>query len=127
MSIPIGKGKRFSTGNRFADYALGNWQLNSIFTWRNGQDYTVTDSADIANIGDDDYERANQVGNPNHSNKTKTEWFNTAAFAIPAQYTYGNGGRNTAASSEVDQSRHICHSLVPNQRTVPFRIPCGIL
>jgi hypothetical protein len=93
--LPIGKGKSFSTGNRFADYALGNWQINSIFTWRNGQDYTVTDSADIANIGNTGYERANQVGNPNLSNKTKTEWFNTAAFAIPAQYTYGNGGRNT--------------------------------
>ena len=93
--LPIGKGKSFSTGNRFADYALGNWQLNSIFTFRNGQPYTVTDSADIANIGNTGYERANQVGNPNLSNKTKAEWFNTAAFAIPAQYTYGNGGRNT--------------------------------
>jgi hypothetical protein len=93
--LPIGKGKTFSTGNRFADYALGNWQINSIFTWRNGQPYTVTDSADIANIGNTSYERGNQVGNPNLSNKTKAEWFNTAAWAIPAQYTYGNGGRNT--------------------------------
>jgi hypothetical protein len=93
--LPIGKGKSFSTGNRFADYALGNWQINSIFTWRNGQPYTVTDSADIANIGNTGYERGNQVGNPNLSHKTKAEWFNTAAWAIPAQYTYGNGGRNT--------------------------------
>ena len=35
------------------------------------------------------------MGNPNLSNKTKAEWFNTAAYAIPAQYTYGDGGRNT--------------------------------
>jgi hypothetical protein len=55
----------------------------------------VIDGADIANIGNTGYERANQVGNPNLSNKTKAEWFNTAAWAIPAQYTYGNGGRNT--------------------------------
>jgi Carboxypeptidase regulatory-like domain len=93
--LPIGTGKRFSTGNRFSDYVLGNWQLNSIFTFRNGQPYTVTDGADIANIGNTGYERANLVGNPNLGNKTKAEWFNTAAYAIPAQYTYGDGGRNT--------------------------------
>jgi hypothetical protein len=93
--IPIGAGKRFSTGNRFGDYILGNWQVNNIFTFRNGQPFTVTDSADIANIGNTGYERANLVGNPHLGNKTKAEWFNTAAYAIPAQYTYGNGGRNT--------------------------------
>jgi outer membrane receptor protein involved in Fe transport len=93
--LPIGKGKSFSTGNRIGDYILGNWQLNSIFTWRNGQNYTVYDSADIANIGNTGYERGNLVGSPNISNKTKGEWFNTSAWAIPAQYTYGDGGRNT--------------------------------
>ncbi len=125
--LPIGKGKRFSTGNRFADYVLGNWQLNSIFTWRNGQDYTVTDSADIANIGNTGYERANQVGNPNLSNKTKTEWFNTAAFAIPAQYTYGNGGRNTLQAQRwINLDSSVIRSF-PIKRTVPFRIPCRIL
>jgi hypothetical protein len=93
--LPIGPGKSFSTGNRFADYALGNWQLNSIFTFRNGQPYTIIDGADIANIGNTGYEFANVVGNPKASNKTKSEWFNTAAYAIPAQYTYGDGGRNT--------------------------------
>jgi hypothetical protein len=93
--LPIGKGKSFSTGNSIGDYILGNWQLNSIFTFRNGQPYTIIDSADIANIGNTGYEFANVVGNPKLSNKTKSEWFNTAAYAIPAQYTYGDGGRNT--------------------------------
>src|ERR1700733_6957693 len=93
--IPIGKGKSFSTGNSVGDYILGNWQLNNIFTFRNGQPFTVTDSADIANIGNTGYEFANRVGNPTLSHKTKSEWFNTAAYAIPAQYTYGTNGRNT--------------------------------
>ncbi len=93
--LPIGAGKRFSTNNRVGDYILGNWQFNGIFTFRNGQDYTVYDSADIANIGNTGYERGNLVGNPHLSTKTKAEWFNTGAWAIPAQYTYGDGGRNT--------------------------------
>ena len=93
--LPIGKGKSFSTGSSIGDYILGNWQLNSIFTFRNGQPYTIIDSADIANIGNTGYEFANLVGNPKASTKTKQEWFNTAAYAIPQQYTYGDGGRNT--------------------------------
>jgi len=96
--IPLGPGKRFSTGNRIADYVLGNWQLNNIFTWRNGQNFTATDGADIANIGNTGYERANQVGDPHLSHKTVGEWFNTAAFAIPAQYTYGDAYRNSLQS-----------------------------
>src|SRR5579859_4466592 len=42
--IPVGRGKRFSTNNRFIDYIVGNWQINNIFTWRNGQDFTAARS-----------------------------------------------------------------------------------
>jgi hypothetical protein len=92
--IPVGPGKQFSTGNRFADYVLGNWQINNIFTARNGQNFTIIDSADIANIGNTGYERGNQVGNPwaGHVH-TVGQWFNTSAFAVPQQYTYGNAYR----------------------------------
>ena len=92
--LPVGRGKRFSTNNRLIDYVLGNWQLNNIFTWRNGQPFTATDSTDRANVGGGG-QRANQVGNPNRGSKNVNEWFNTDAFALPALYTYGNAGRNT--------------------------------
>ena len=95
--IPVGRGKKFSTGNRLADYVLGNWQLNNIFTWRNGQAFTVTDSIDQANIGGGS-QRANQVGNPHLGGKSVNEWFNTAAFVLPAKYTFGNVGRNSLQS-----------------------------
>ncbi len=93
--IPVGRGMRFSTGNKIGDYILGNWQLNNIFTARSGQNQTVVDSADVANIGNPNvYERANMVGNPfSGFTRSKSEWFNTAAFAIPAQYTFGNSYR----------------------------------
>ena len=93
--IPVGPGRRFSTSNRFGDYILGNWQLNTIFNARSGQNQTVVDSADVANIGNPNtYERANMVGKPfSGFTKSKNEWFNTAAFAIPAQYTFGNSYR----------------------------------
>jgi outer membrane receptor protein involved in Fe transport len=93
--IPVGPGRKFSTGNKIGDYILGNWQLNNIFNARSGQNQTVVDSADIANIGNPNvYERANMVGHPfSGFKRSPSEWFNTAAFAIPAQYTFGNSYR----------------------------------
>ena len=121
--LPIGAGKRFSTGNRFSDYVLGNWQINSIFTFRNGQPFTVTTGADIANIGNTGYERANLVGSPHLGNKTKAEWFNTAAYAIPAQYTYGNGGRNTLQAQRwIDVTASVIRSFpLKEQMRFEFR------
>jgi Carboxypeptidase regulatory-like domain len=94
--VPVGKGRRFSTGNRFGDYILGNWQINNIFNARNGQNQTVVDTQDIANIGNTNtYERANRIGNPFAGfHRSASEWFNTAAYAIPAKYTFGNAYRN---------------------------------
>jgi hypothetical protein len=92
--IPVGPGKQFSTGSKFLDYIVGNWQLNSIFTWRDGQDFTAQDSNDRANIGGGG-QRANQVGDPHLSHRSPAEWFNTSAFVLPPLYTFGNAGRNT--------------------------------
>jgi hypothetical protein len=93
--FPVGPGRRFSTGNKIGDYILGNWRLSNIFTARSGQNQTVVDTADIANIGNPNaYERANMVGHPfSGFTRSPSEWFNTAAFAIPAQYTFGNSYR----------------------------------
>jgi hypothetical protein len=94
--VPVGPGRRFSTGNKISDYILGNWQINNIFNARNGQNQTVVDTQDIANIGNTNtYERANRIGNPfGGFHRSASEWFNTAAYAIPAQYTFGNAYRN---------------------------------
>jgi hypothetical protein len=99
-AVPIGKGSAYSTGNRVADYALGNWQITGIATLESGQAYTVEDAGDIANTGNFNftgpgYERPNQVGNPKPSHQTPSQWINPAAFTAPAQYTYGNTSRNS--------------------------------
>ena len=66
-----------------------------------GQPYYITVDGDIANTGNTGYEHANLVGNPHLSNPTTAEWFNTAAFAIPATYTFGNEGRNILYSDSL--------------------------
>ncbi len=92
-AVPVGPGKSLSTGNRVGDYILGNWQINGIFTWRNGQPFNVSDSFDAANTGAGQ-QRPNVVGRIHNGPHTQGEWFNTSGYAAPALYTYGNSYTN---------------------------------
>jgi len=65
-------------------------------TMTTGLPFSLSVPGDIANTGNGGtYERPNLIGNPSLSNPTTQEWFNTAAYAVPAPFTYGNVGRNT--------------------------------
>lgn len=94
--IPVGKGKRFSTGNSALDYILGNWQLNDLFQAHSGVAFTPLTGSDQANTGGAlGYEHLNLVGNASLSHRSAAEWFNTAAYATPMFGTYGDAGRNS--------------------------------
>jgi hypothetical protein len=92
--VPVGTGKRFRTGNRSIDYVIGNWQINGIMTLRSGQPYSLTVNGDIANTGNTNYMRPDVVGDWHVADPGPSQWFNQAAFRAPAQYTFGNMGRN---------------------------------
>jgi hypothetical protein len=96
--LPFGEG-RFRTGSRFVNYAISHWQTNAIVTARSGQNYNLTVSGDIANTGNTGYMRPNRVGDPNIGSRSASKWFNTAAYAIPSQYTFGSEGRNSLQAS----------------------------
>jgi Carboxypeptidase regulatory-like domain len=100
-ALPFGKGKQFLSGiSRAGDTLLGGWQFNGILTLRSGQPFTVVMSSDIANVGGTTW--ANAVGDPNHGPQTISKWFNTSAFVAPAQYTFGNEGRDTVVGPPVN-------------------------
>jgi hypothetical protein len=95
-AIPVGKGKRFSTGHNVLDYVLGNWQINNLFQAHSGIAFTPITSSDRANTGQAlGYEHLDLVGDPGLSKKTAAEWFNTDAYATPALFNFGNAGRNS--------------------------------
>src|SRR5579884_2269991 len=93
--LPVGAGKKYlSNANGFVRTILGNWNVGGILTMNSGQPYRIVAGGDIANVGGGS-QRAQVVGDPNSGfARSRLEWFNTAAFALPAPYTFGNEGRN---------------------------------
>jgi hypothetical protein len=78
---------------------LGGWQFNTLFSFFSGTPFTVlsgNDSSGTAEFND----RAEVVGNPfagvppSDRAASTYYYFNPAAFALPAQGTYSNEGRN---------------------------------
>ena len=92
--LPVGTGRDFNIDNRLLNGFIGGWQVNGIFSYTSGIPYNLGISSDIANTGNSGGERLDKIGNPKLSNPTRNEWFNTAAYAVPAPYTFGSEGRN---------------------------------
>jgi outer membrane receptor protein involved in Fe transport len=91
--LPFGKARMLSSRSRLVNNVIAGWELSGIFQLTSGAPYGVYLCGDIANVGRTDcYERPNIVGNANLSKPTPQQWFNPSAFAVPAQYTYGNAG-----------------------------------
>ena len=91
--LPFGRGKRFLGGaGTLADALVGGWQAQSIVNYRSGLPFTPTVSRDVANIGVGG-QRPNQIASGEIDNRTLDEWFDTTAFVVPAEYTYGNTER----------------------------------
>jgi hypothetical protein len=104
--LPFGRGQVIGGGAPgWVNGIIGGWQLTGITTAQSGLPFTPTISSDVANTGVSG-QRPNQAGMPAII-KSPSCWFYTAAnpscaalapnatnvFTVPAQYTYGDGGR----------------------------------
>jgi len=91
---------------------LRNFENSGIITAQGGQPFTPFlgfDNSNTGNTGGAGYglDRPNVVGDWHLPDPSAQEWFNTAAFAVPPQYTFGNAGRNILIGpglSSVDES-----------------------
>ena len=95
--FPFGKGAH----DGWESVLLRGWETYGIVTLQSGRPFTVALLSEIDNsgtgrsiLGFGANDRPNLVGNPELSNPTTLQWFNTAAFAFPPQGTFGNAGRN---------------------------------
>src|SRR6185503_2489336 len=83
----------------FMEALTRNWNLSAIYQAQSGFPFTVSVFGDTANAGTllgENPIRANYTGEPVFGPGTRTadQWFNPAAFATPAAFTFGNTGRN---------------------------------
>ncbi len=99
--VPLKAGSEW-LGTRFLSAILGDWNIATIYQAQSGFPFTISVFGDTANAGtilNTNPIRANQ--NPNvpiylsADQQSGDRWFNTAAFATPAAFTFGNVGRNT--------------------------------
>jgi hypothetical protein len=94
--LPIGKGKQMLNNGGPVAYALGNWQLNGIFSAYTGTPFTVGGSAAIFNA-------VNNTQTANQLTATVTKfgnvgpgqlYYDKTAFAPVTTATWGTSGRN---------------------------------
>jgi hypothetical protein len=83
--------------NKWLNAAIAHWSLTGIVSANNGSPYVAYLSNDNENIGTTSgflNEFPDLVGNPNSiSPRTSSEWFNTAAYSIPAFGIAGHAGK----------------------------------
>src|SRR5688572_12931462 len=92
--LPFGPGKPLLKDG-VGGALLGGWQISAIVNKSSGFPRDPAAGTDIPGTGAQTY-RPNLVSgqDPNDGPQTIQQWFNTSAFALPAQGTYGNAGRN---------------------------------
>lgn len=106
IDLPFGQGKRWLQEGAL-NQILGGWSVSTITTLQCGSPFGVTvnngprdilgDNADGKNL------RPDLVGNPELPSSQKgkpatggirgIQWFDPAAFAVPARFTHGNASR----------------------------------
>ena len=96
-ALPIGKGRALDFDNRALNILAGGWDTNFIFTAQTGLPFTPTLQTSVSNAGGS---RPDRLLSGELENRDPFLWFDTsfnrpnAAWGVPAQYTFGNAGRN---------------------------------
>lgn len=85
-NLPFGRGQRFHGANGFVDRLIGGYQMNVIGVFQTGFPLAIT-GANAFTATRPNYVPGVSVSVPNQS---RTQWFNTAAFQNPSDYTFGN-------------------------------------
>jgi hypothetical protein len=96
-----------SSSQPILKYVVAGWQVSGITTIQSGTPVNITLSTDQANIGITGQQRPDLVGavpelncQPNSAGATQVvqrqqiNCYAASAFALPAQFTFGNAGRN---------------------------------
>ena len=121
--LPFGKGRRYFHNGGLLGAALGGFQLNGITQLQNGFPLFVnaTGLASLAGLAFNNL-RPNLVADPRKEgtrDERLAEYFNTAAFAQPASFTFGTSPRtlsNVRGPRYFSTNLGVSRSVVFNER-----------
>jgi len=94
--LPVGKGKKLLNGaSKPVDLALGQWTLSMFNTYQAGFPLTVGVAQNTLFLSGAGGQRSSVVGDPHEGisgsiTSRLSRYFNTRAFAQPADFTFGN-------------------------------------
>jgi hypothetical protein len=121
--LPFGRDKTWARDGVGAAI-LGGWQISAIINKSSGFPRDPAVGADVPNTGAQTY-RPNLVAgqDPNDGPKTIQQWFNTAAFSRPDQFTYGNAGRNIITGPGIfSTDLSVIRNVFFGSRSIQFRL-----
>ena len=97
--------------NPFVKYLVAGWQVGGITTVQSGTPVNVTIGPDRANIGISGQQRPDLVGSVPELNcqaaptgRDLVNCFDSSAFGLPAQFTFGNAPRNVLRGPKFTQT-----------------------
>ena len=90
----------FRKPSNLIEALLGGWQMNGITALQSGRPYNVGLTGPAIGLANrPDYVAGQPINGPN----TVAQWFNTAAFRMPAPGRYGNAGRDLVRGPGIDK------------------------
>jgi hypothetical protein len=113
-----------STGNVLAKQAINGWELSGMFRSQSGMPINITSNGNLFGVNAGS-QYPNLVGDP-YSGQNSFQWLNQAAFARPADGSYGNLGRNALRMPGI---RNMDANLVKNfhiTETVKVQFRCEV-
>ena len=93
--VPVGRGRAFLNHGGIVDTLLGGWKVSSLSTLVSGFPVVMGTAQNLTgSLGGGS--RPNRLAKPtlDGSQRSIYKWFNPAAFALPASFTFGNDSRN---------------------------------
>ncbi len=91
--FPFGPGRRWLADNVFGQI-IGGWSLGAVGTVQTGPPVTAITQTNSCACFSAGSQRPNALSNPNlpSGQRSVAQWFSGAAFAEPANFTFGNEG-----------------------------------
>ena len=128
-----------SSSQPLLKYLVAGWQISGVTTIQSGSPVNITFASDRANIGITGLQRPDLVGavpelncQPNTAGTTDVarreliNCYDATAFALPAQYTFGNTPRNVLRGPNFSQTDLALLKNVPLGGSVRFQFRAEI-